>query len=77
MYRIAAALCFALLLATGCASTESEVTKSRTEASRLPYPSQMLVVTELNTDVQRGAEETAEAIVELLRPRMEAQGWVH
>ena len=43
MYRIAAALCFALLLATGCASTESEVTKSRTEASRLPYPSRMLV----------------------------------
>jgi len=35
------------------------------------------LVTELNTDVQRGAEDTAEAIVELLRPRMEAQGWVH
>jgi Domain of unknown function (DUF4410) len=35
------------------------------------------VVTELNTDVRRGAEDTAEAIVELLRPRMEEQGWVH
>jgi hypothetical protein len=35
------------------------------------------VVTELNTDVRQGAEDTAEAIVDLLRPRMEAQGWLH
>ncbi|TXH37886.1 MAG: DUF4410 domain-containing protein [Rhodospirillaceae bacterium] len=35
------------------------------------------VVSEINTDVQKGAEETAEAIVELLKPRMEAQGWIH
>lgn len=35
------------------------------------------VVSEINTDVQKGAEDTAEAIVELLKPRMEAQGWIH
>ncbi|NJM91642.1 MAG: hypothetical protein HC861_02365 [Rhodospirillaceae bacterium] len=34
------------------------------------------VVRELNTDVREGAEDTAEAIVELLKPRMEAQGWL-
>jgi hypothetical protein len=33
------------------------------------------VVREMNTDVREGAEDTAEAIVELLKPRMEAQGW--
>jgi hypothetical protein len=33
------------------------------------------VVTEMNTDVRQGAEDTAEAIVDLLRPRMEDQGW--
>jgi hypothetical protein len=30
----------------------------------------------MNTDVQEGAENTAEAIVELLKPRMEDQGWI-
>lgn len=34
------------------------------------------VATELNTDIQEGAEDTAEAIVDLLRPRMEEQGWL-
>lgn len=34
------------------------------------------VVSEINTDVRKGAEDTAEAIVELLKPRMEAQGWL-
>ncbi len=34
------------------------------------------VVTEMNTDVREGAEDTAEAIVELLEPRMEDQGWL-
>lgn len=33
------------------------------------------VVTEMNTDVREGAEDTAEAIVDLLEPRMEDQGW--
>jgi hypothetical protein len=33
------------------------------------------VVSEVNTDVRKGAEDTAVAIVELLKPRMEAQGW--
>lgn len=33
-------------------------------------------IREMNTDVQEGAEDTAEAIVELLKPRMEAQGWI-
>jgi hypothetical protein len=33
------------------------------------------VVRELNTDVREGAEDTAEAIVELLKPRMEDQDW--
>src|SRR5688572_12703590 len=33
------------------------------------------VVTEMNTDVREGAEDTAEAIVELLEPRMDEQGW--
>lgn len=33
------------------------------------------VVTEMNTDVRQGAEDTAEAIIDLLRPRMEDQGW--
>jgi hypothetical protein len=34
------------------------------------------VVSEINADVRKGAEDTAEAIVELLKPRMEAQGWL-
>lgn len=34
------------------------------------------VVHEINQDVIDGAENTAEAIVELLKPRMEAQGWI-
>lgn len=34
------------------------------------------VVHEINQDVRTGAENTAEAIVELLKPRMEAQGWL-
>ena len=34
------------------------------------------VISEMNTDVQKGAEDTAEAIVELLKPRMEDQGWI-
>jgi hypothetical protein len=34
------------------------------------------VVHEMNQDVRTGAENTAEAIVELLKPRMEAQGWL-
>ena len=34
------------------------------------------VMSEMNTDVQEGAENTAEAIVELLKPRMEDQGWI-
>jgi len=33
------------------------------------------VVHELNQDVRTGAENTADAIVELLKPKMEAQGW--
>jgi hypothetical protein len=33
------------------------------------------VVTEMNTDVRQGAEDTAEAIIDLLKPRMEDQGW--
>jgi hypothetical protein len=33
------------------------------------------VVTEMDTDVREGAEDTAEAIVDLLGPRMEDQGW--
>ena len=33
------------------------------------------VVTEMNTDVREGAEDTAEAIVDLLEPRMDDQGW--
>jgi hypothetical protein len=33
------------------------------------------VVTEMNTDVRHGAEDTAEAIIDLLEPRMEDQGW--
>jgi hypothetical protein len=31
------------------------------------------VISEVNADVQEGAEDTAEAIVELLKPRMEDQ----
>jgi hypothetical protein len=34
------------------------------------------VISEMNTDVQEGAEDTAEAVVELLKPRMEEQGWI-
>ncbi len=34
------------------------------------------VISEMNTDVQEGAEDTAEAIVELLKPRMEDHGWI-
>jgi hypothetical protein len=33
------------------------------------------VVRTVNSKVQKGAEDTAEAIVELLKPRMEEQGW--
>jgi len=33
-------------------------------------------VREINTDVRKGAEETAEAIVELMKPRMEKLGWI-
>jgi hypothetical protein len=33
------------------------------------------VVRTVNSKVQKGAEDTAEAIVELLKPKMEAQGW--
>jgi hypothetical protein len=29
----------------------------------------------VNSKVKKGAEDTAEALVELLKPRMEAQGW--
>jgi hypothetical protein len=32
-------------------------------------------VTEMNTDVREGAEDTAEPIVDLLEPRMKDQGW--
>jgi Domain of unknown function (DUF4410) len=34
------------------------------------------LISEMNTDVQEGAKDTAEAIVELLEPRMEDQGWI-
>jgi hypothetical protein len=34
------------------------------------------VVREINTDVREGAEETAEAIVELMKPRMEKLEWI-
>jgi hypothetical protein len=34
------------------------------------------VVTEINTDVREGAEDTAEAIVELMEPRLEKMGWI-
>jgi hypothetical protein len=34
------------------------------------------LISEMNTDVQEGAEDTAEAIVELLKPRMEDHGWI-
>lgn len=33
-------------------------------------------VREINTDVREGAEETAEAIVELMKPRFEKLGWI-
>jgi hypothetical protein len=33
-------------------------------------------VREINTDVREGAKETAEAIVELMKPRMEKLGWI-
>jgi hypothetical protein len=33
-------------------------------------------VREINTDVREGAEETAEAIVELMKPRLENLGWI-
>jgi hypothetical protein len=33
-------------------------------------------VREINTDVREGAEETAEAIVELMKPRLEKLGWI-
>ena len=33
-------------------------------------------VREINTDVREGAEETAEAIVELMKPRMEKLDWI-
>jgi hypothetical protein len=31
---------------------------------------------EMNTDVRERAEDTAEAIVDLLEPRMDDQGWL-
>lgn len=34
------------------------------------------VITEINTDVREGAEDTAEAIVELMEPRLEKLGWI-
>lgn len=34
------------------------------------------VVSEINADVRKGAEDTAEAIVELLKPKMQEQGWL-
>ena len=34
------------------------------------------LITEMNTDVREGAEDTAEAIVDLLEPRMDDQGWL-
>lgn len=34
-------------------------------------------IREMNTDVQKGAEDTAEAIVDLLKPRMQAHGWIN
>jgi hypothetical protein len=34
------------------------------------------VVREINTDVRDGAEETAEAIVDLMKPRLEKLGWI-
>jgi hypothetical protein len=34
------------------------------------------VVREINTDVREGAEETAEAIVDLMKPRLEKLGWI-
>jgi len=30
----------------------------------------------LNTDVKKGVEDTADAIIELLEPKMEEQGWL-
>jgi hypothetical protein len=33
-------------------------------------------VREINTDVREGAEETAEAIVQLMEPRLEKLGWI-
>ncbi|MEZ5832103.1 MAG: DUF4410 domain-containing protein [Dongiaceae bacterium] len=33
-------------------------------------------VREINTDVREGAEETGEAIVELMKPRLEKLGWI-
>jgi uncharacterized protein DUF4410 len=34
------------------------------------------VVTEINTDVRKAAEDTAEAIVDALKPRMEEEKWI-
>lgn len=34
------------------------------------------LVRELNTDVREGAEDTAQAIVELMKPRLEQMGWI-
>jgi hypothetical protein len=34
------------------------------------------VITEMNTDVRESVEDTADAIVELLEPRMEDHGWL-
>lgn len=34
------------------------------------------VIREINTDVREGAEETAEASVELMEPRFEKLGWI-
>jgi hypothetical protein len=34
------------------------------------------VVREINTDVREGAEDTAKAIVELMKPRMEQMDWI-
>ncbi|MDY0881498.1 DUF4410 domain-containing protein [Dongia soli] len=34
------------------------------------------VVTEMNQDIERGARDTATAIVDLMKPRMKQQGWI-
>jgi len=34
------------------------------------------MVREMNTDVLKGAEDTAEAIVELMKPKMDRMDWI-